>query len=120
MKNETLTTLLLALLVLGGCSFISDYEECIEIETKNIRSTDIEKLGIAMENAQMRAENICYKEPVNFLNEEEILRSIMEEESCINMHVQKFLPKPSRSAESRANDLCTMRILDDDIDLSVK
>jgi len=44
-----LTTLLLALLVLGGCSL--DYDKCVEIETENIRIKDMENLGIAMENA---------------------------------------------------------------------
>ena len=105
------------LLVLGGCT--SDYEKCIEIETENIRITDIEKLGIAMENAEMRAENICYKEPVNFQNEEEILQAMIEEENCIATHVQKFLPKQSRrTEESKAHDICTMRIFDKDFKLN--
>ena len=69
------------LLVLGGCT--SDYEQCIAIETENIRITDIEKLGIAMENAEMRAENICYQEPAYFQNQEEIFQAMMEEEICI-------------------------------------
>ena len=110
---KALTTILLTLLVLGGCT--SDYEKCVEIETENIRITDIEKLGIAMENAEMRAENICYKEPVNFQNEEEILQAMIEEENCIATHVQKFLPKQSRrTEESKAHDICTMRIYDKD------
>ena len=54
---KRISALSVLLLVLGGCT--SDYEKCIEIETENIRITDIEKLGIAMENAEMRAENIC-------------------------------------------------------------
>ena len=67
-----LTTLLLALLVLGGCSL--DYDKCVEIETENIRIKDMENLGIEMENAQIRAENICFKEPSNFKNEEEVIK----------------------------------------------
>ena len=46
---KTLTTYLLALPVLGGCSL--DYDKCVEIETENIRIKDMENLGIAMENA---------------------------------------------------------------------
>ena len=114
-----LTTLLLALLVLGGCS--SDYEKCVEIETENIRIKDMENLGIEMENAQIRAENICFKEPSNFKNEEEVLQAIAEEENCIDIHVQKFLPKLSlRTAESKAHDVCTMKVLNGDIHLFVK
>ena len=114
-----LTTLLLALLVLGGCS--SDYEKCVEIETENIRIKDMENLGIEMENAQIRAENICFKEPSNFKNEEEVLKAIAEEENCIDIHVQKFLPKLSlRTAESKAHDVCTMKVLNEDIHLFVK
>ena len=114
-----LTTLLLALLVLSGCRF--DYEKCVEIETENIRIKDMENLGIAMESAQIRAENICFKEPSNFKNEEELLQAIVEEENCIDIHVQKFLPKLSlRTAESKAHDVCTMKILNDNIDLFVK
>ena len=116
---KTLTTLLLALLVLGGCS--SDYEKCVEIETENIRIKDMENLGIEMENAQIRAENICFKEPSNFKNEEEVLQAIAEEENCIDIHVQKFLPKLSlRTAESKAHDVCTMKVLNDDIHIFVK
>ena len=114
-----LTTLLLALLVLGGCSL--DYDKCVEIETENIRIKDMENLGIEMENAQIRAENICFKEPSNFKNEEEVLKAIAEEENCIDIHVEKFLPKLSlRTAESKAHDVCTMKVLNDDIHLFVK
>ena len=72
-----------------------------------------------MENAEMRAENICYKEPVNFQNEEKILQAMIEEENCIATHVQKFLPKQSRrTEESKAHDICTMRIFDKDFKLN--
>ena len=81
-----LTTLLLTLLVLGGCSL--DYDKCVEIETENIRIKDMENLGIEMENARIRAENICFKEPSNFKNEEEVLKAIAEEENCIDIHVE--------------------------------
>jgi hypothetical protein len=118
MKHLT-TTLLLTLLVLSGCS--SNYEKCVEIETENIRIKDMENLGIAMESAQIRAENICFKEPSNFKNEEELLQAIVEEENCIDIHVQKFLPKLSlRTAESKAHDVCTMKILNGNMDLFVK
>ena len=117
MKN--LTTLLLTLLVLSSCS--SNYEKCVEIESENIRIKDMENLGIAMESAQIRAENICFKEPSNFKNEEELLQAIAEEENCIDIHVQKFLPKLSlRTAESKAHDVCTMKILNDNMHLFVK
>ncbi len=117
MKSRNIT--LLALILLGGCS--SDYEKCVEIETENIRIKDMENLGIEMENAQIRAENICFKEPSNFKNEEEVLQAIAEEENCIDIHVQKFLPKLSlRTAESKAHDVCTMKVLNDDIHLFVK
>ena len=116
---KTLTTYLLAFPVLGGCSL--DYDKCVEIETENIRIKDMENLGIAMENAQIRAENICIKEPINLKSEEEVFQAIAEEENCIDIHVQKFLPKLSlRTPESKAHDVCTMKILNDNIDLFVK
>ena len=44
---------------------------------------------------------------------------MIEEENCIATHVQKFLPKQSRrTEESKAHDICTMRIFDKDFKLN--
>ena len=100
-----LTALLLALLVLGGCS--SEYDKCVEIEAKkNIISDEI---------AETRAKNICYKEPVKFINQEDAIQAFIEEESCIEENILK-IQNSNKRAELKANDLCTMRIFDKDFE----
>ena len=100
-----LTTLLLTLLVLGGCS--SEYDKCVEIETeKNIISDEI---------AEKRAKNICYKEPVKFTNQEDAIKAYIEEESCIEENMLR-IQNSNKRAELEANDLCTMRIFDKDFE----
>ena len=100
-----LTTLLLTLLVLGGCS--SEYDKCVEIETeKNIISDEI---------AEKRAKNICYKEPVKFINQEDAIKAYIEEESCIEENMLR-IQNSNKRAEMEANDICTMRIFDKDFE----
>ena len=100
-----LTTLLLTLLVLGGCS--SEYDKCVEIETK--------KNTISDEIAETRAKNICFKEPVKFINQEDAIKAYIEEESCIEENMLKIQNSYKR-AELKANDICTMRIFDKDFE----
>ena len=98
-----LTIILLTLLVLGGCS--SEYDKCVEIEAKkNIISDEI---------AETRAKNICYKEPVKFINQEDAIKAYIEEESCIEENMLR-IQIPNKRAKMEANDICTMRIFDKD------
>ena len=103
MKN--LTFALLTLLVLGGCS--SEYDKCVEIETK--------KNTISDEIAETRAKNICYKEPVKFINQEDAIQAHFEEEYCIEENMLK-IQNSNKRAELKANDICTMRIFDKDFE----
>ena len=103
MKN--LTFALLTLLVFCGCA--SEYEKCVEVET--------EKRTFTYEVAEMRAENICYEEPVNVQNSEEIIQATFKEETCIDNHIQKLLKEVER-AFIKAHDICTIRIVDKDFD----
>ena len=91
------------LLVLGGCT--SEYNRCVESEAK--------KLEVTPEVAEIRAENICYQEPVYFQNQEETFQAMLEEEICIDKHIQKILLE-AKNYESKAHDICTMRIFDKD------
>tara|TARA_B100001057_G_scaffold365826_1_gene369001 strand:- start:1167 stop:1481 length:315 start_codon:yes stop_codon:yes gene_type:complete len=100
-----LTILLLTLLVLGGCS--SEYDKCVEIETK--------KNTISDEIAETRAKNICFKEPVKFINQEAAIQAHFEEEYCIEENMLK-IQNSNKRAELKANDICTMRIFDKDFE----
>ena len=100
-----LTILLLTLLVLGGCS--SEYDKCVEIETK--------KNTISDEIAETRAKNICFKEPVKFINQEAAIQAHFEEEYCIEENMLKIQNSNER-AELKANDICTMGIFDKDFE----
>ena len=95
------------LLVFGGCTL--EYNRCVESETK--------KLEVTHEVAEIRAENICYQEPVYFQNQEEAFQAMLEEEICIDKHIQKILLE-AKNYESKAHDICTMRILDKDFKLN--
>ena len=101
-----LTTLLLTLLVLGGCS---EYNKCVEIESKEFFITD--------DVAEMRTKNICYKEPVNFQNQEDAIEAYFEEEICIEENMLKIQNSNKRAA-LKANDLCTIRIFNKDFERS--
>ncbi len=103
MKRPTI--ILLTLLVLGGCS--SEYDKCVEIETK--------KNTISDEIAETRAKNICFKEPVKFINQEDAIKAYIEEESCIEENMLR-IQNSNKRAELGANDLCTMRIFDKDFE----
>tara|TARA_X000000368_G_C22430799_1_gene450376 strand:- start:106 stop:417 length:312 start_codon:yes stop_codon:yes gene_type:complete len=93
---------LLALVVLGGCS---EYNQCVEIESKEFFISD--------DVAEMRAKNICYREPVNFQNQEEAIQAYVEEEACIESNMLKILDS-NKVASRNAHDICTMRIFDED------
>ena len=95
------------LLVFGGCT--SEYNRCVESETK--------KLEVTHEVAEIRAENICYQEPVYFQNQEEAFQAMLEEEICIDKHIQKILLE-AKIFESKALYICTMRIFDKDFKLN--
>ena len=93
---------LLALVVLGGCS---EYNQCVEIESKEFFISD--------DVAEMRAKNICYREPVNFQNQEEAIQAYIEEEACIESNMLKIL-QSNKVASRNAHDVCTMRIFNED------
>ena len=93
---------LLALLVLGGCS---EYNQCVEIESKEFFISD--------DVAEMRAKNICHREPVNFQNQEEAIQAYIEEEACIESNMLKIL-QSNKVASRNAHDVCTMRIFNED------
>ena len=99
---KPLTTLLLTLLVLGGCS---EYNQCVEIESKEFFISD--------DVTEMRAKNICYREPVNFQNQEEAIQAYIEEEACIESNMLKIL-QSNKVASRNAHDVCTMRIFNED------
>ena len=93
---------LLALVVLGGCS---EYNQCVEIQSKEFFISD--------DVAEMRAKNICYSEPVNFQNQEEAIQAYIEEEACIESNMLKIL-QSNKVASRNAHDVCTMRIFNED------
>ena len=104
---KDLTIICVVMLVLSGCS--SEYNQCVEIESKEFFITD--------DVAEMRAKNICYKEPVNFQNQEDAIEAYFEEEICIEENMLKIQNSNKRAA-LRANDLCTIRIFNKDFERS--
>ena len=101
MKDSTI--ICVVMLVLSGCS--SEYNKCVEIESKEFFITD--------EVAEMRAQNICHREPVNFQNQEEAIQAYLEEETCIETNMLKIL-QSNKIASRNAHDVCTMRIFNED------
>ena len=105
MINNPTITLLLTLLVFSGCS--SEYNQCVEIESEEFFITD--------DLAEMRAKNICYREPVNFQNQEEAIEAYVEEEACIESNMAKIL-QSNKIASKKAHDVCTIRIFNEDFE----
>ena len=95
--------LYITFVILFGCS--SEYDDCVKIEAmKHIISDEV---------AEARAENICYREPQNFQNQEDAINAYIEEEICIDENMIK-IQQSNKRAELKAHDLCTMRIFDKD------